>query len=171
MTVTGPIMGETEPSAAEVWVPSLIGGFPTQDDHAVSILLLVIFICSFSPWVKRQFDPNTRTITLGFATAVFAMGQIPVFTFRGFQSHHHEPGEVIGEWMTWYQQMAFAVGYTGVIMDLVSFARVVLVNATLEDQRRRSIDRPRLRAKLRRLSWYFGFVPSAVSALGSVVSI
>ncbi|KIO32430.1 hypothetical protein M407DRAFT_18739 [Tulasnella calospora MUT 4182] len=162
-------MGDPEPSTAEVWVPSLIGGFPTQDDRVPSILLLVLFICSLSPWIKRQFDPNTRTITLGFATFVFAMGQIPVFTFRGFRSHHHEPGEILGEWMTTYQQLAFAVGYTGLMLDLVSFARVVLVNATLEDQRRGSRDRPTLRGKIRRLLWYLGFLLSVVSGLGSVV--
>ncbi|KAG8944620.1 hypothetical protein FRC04_001660 [Tulasnella sp. 424] len=150
-------------------VLALIGGFPTQDDFIPSVVLIILFSFSLSPWIKRQYDPDTRTMTLGSATALSAMSQILLYAFRQLEAHRHEPGEKMVVGMLIYEQMGFAAGYMGIMLDLVAFARATLVNATLEDSRRGSKDRPTLRGRLRWILWYPAFTFCIASPLTSLV--
>ncbi|KAG8899937.1 hypothetical protein FRC00_000587 [Tulasnella sp. 408] len=101
----------------------------------------------------RLYDPDTRTITLGSTTITFAVERIVAYSLRLAQSQRHRPGEDLGGAIL-YQQLSFAVGYIGLIVDAVSFARAVLVNVTLEDPGRGSKDQPSLRKRIRKLLWY-----------------
>lgn len=143
----------SEPTQGQVHIPSLIGGFPTQDDFAPSILLIIFYSFSLFPYIRRLYDPDTRTITLGSTTTTFSIERIVVYSLRLAQSQRHRPGEDLGGAIL-YQQLSFAVGYIGLIVDAVSFARAVLVNVTLEDPGRGSKDQPSLRKKIRKLLWY-----------------
>ncbi|KAG9050176.1 hypothetical protein FS837_007290 [Tulasnella sp. UAMH 9824] len=148
--------------------PSFIGGFPTEVDYIPSIVLFFLFTFSLSPWIRRQYDPNTRTVTLGLATTIFAMGRQLLYSFRYLGAHTHYPGEELSLGMLVYEQIGFAVGYMGVMMDVIAFARAVLVNATLEDLQRGSKDRPRLRGRIRWILWYPAFTLFAVSMIGTM---
>ncbi|KAG9016764.1 hypothetical protein FRB90_002229 [Tulasnella sp. 427] len=158
-------------STAEVWIPSSIGGFVTSVDYIPSIILLLLFAFSLSPWIKRQFDPNTRTITLGFATTLFAMGRVLLYNLRILEARYTRPGDELNGFAMIYEQMGFAVGYMAVMIDAVAFARAVLVSATLEDVQRSSRDRPGLRNRIRWTLWYPAFMFTAMSALGVVTYI
>ncbi|KAG9016765.1 hypothetical protein FRB90_002230 [Tulasnella sp. 427] len=165
----GQALASTDSSAGtQVRIPSLIGGFPTQDDFAPSIVLIIFYFLSILPWIKRLYDPNTRTITLGSATTCFAIERCAVYAVRLAQSSRHRPGEDLGDGGLAYQQLSFGVGYIGLMVDAVSFGRAVLVNATLEDPGRGSKDRPELRCKLRKILGWMSFALWAVTQVGLV---
>ncbi|KAG8944621.1 hypothetical protein FRC04_001661 [Tulasnella sp. 424] len=155
-------------STTQKQVLALIGGFPTQDDFIPSVVLLFLFSFSLSPWIKRQYDPDTRTMMLGSATTLFTMGRILLYSFRQLEAHRHVPGEQTNVGMLIYEQMGLAAGYMGIMLDLIAFARAILVNATLEDPRRRSKDRPTLRGRFRWILWYPAFTFFIVSMLTSL---
>lgn len=96
------------------------------------------------------------------------MGRQLLYAFRYLGAHTHYPGEELSQGMLVYEQIGLAVGYMGVMMDVIAFARAVLVNATLEDRQRGSRDRPRLRGRIRWILWYPAFVLFAVSMIGTM---
>ncbi|KIO22288.1 hypothetical protein M407DRAFT_28164 [Tulasnella calospora MUT 4182] len=157
----------SQPTQGQVHIPSLIGGFPTQDDFAPSILLIIFYFFSLFPYIRRLYDPDTRTIALASTTTSFAIERIVVYSLRLTQSQRHQPGEDLGGAPV-YQQLSFAVGYIGLIVDAVSFGRAVLVNATLEDPGRGSKDRPSLRKRIRTLLLYPNMALLVTTQLGVV---
>ncbi|KAG8908266.1 hypothetical protein FRC01_007460, partial [Tulasnella sp. 417] len=83
-------------------------------------------------------------------------------------SHTHYAGEELSLGMLVYEQIGLAVGYMGVMIDAVAFARAILVNATLEDPQRGSKDKPRLRGRIRWILWYPAFMLFAISIIGTL---
>lgn len=132
--------------------PSLVGGIPTEADFVPSIVCAVLFGLSLSPYIRRSFDPNTRVQSLGAASIGFSVERVVVWSLRAAVSTKHSPGEKLAVGCLAYQQLSFAIGYLAYILDIKNMAKTVFVNATLEDPRRGSPDRPELRAKMRKVA-------------------
>ncbi|KAG9016767.1 hypothetical protein FRB90_002232 [Tulasnella sp. 427] len=155
-------------SGTQVRIPSLIGGFPTQDDFVPSIVLIVFYFLSILPWIKRLYDPNSRTISFGSTTIFFAIERCALYAVRLAQSSQNRVGEDLGDNGLMYQQLSFGVSYMGLMVDALSFGRAVLVNATLEDPGRGSKDRPELRRKLRKRLGWMSYALWAMTQVGMI---
>ncbi|KAG8913856.1 hypothetical protein FRC00_001443 [Tulasnella sp. 408] len=149
-------------------IPSLVGGFPTQADFAPSIIFAVAYGLSVIPFLIRFWNPNTRTYLLGIGTFAYAVERVVVWSIRAAQSHDHHLGETLSKGRLVYQQVSFALGFIGFGSDCVAFMRAAMVNTTLEDPKRGSIDKPRDRFWYRRaadlagLLWLIASVPGAI---------
>ncbi|KAG9018178.1 hypothetical protein FRB90_012022 [Tulasnella sp. 427] len=121
-------------------VPSLVGGVPTKADFVPSILFSIAYGLSLIPFIRRFLNKETRVWTL-------AMGVLPFSIERNLSK-----GKLV------YQQVSFALGYISFASDCVAFMRAVMVNTTLADPHRGSVDQPRRRYWYRRVADVAGFL-------------
>ncbi|KAG8939603.1 hypothetical protein FRC04_006119 [Tulasnella sp. 424] len=149
-------------------IPSLVGGFPTQADFVPSILFAVAYGLSIIPFIIRFMNPNSRTYTFAIGTLAYSVERVVVWSIRASQSHDHHLGETLSKGRLVYQQVSFALGFIGFGTDCVAFMRAALVNTTLEDPKRGSVDKARARfwsrraADLAGLVWMISSVPGGV---------
>lgn len=149
-------------------IPSLVGGFPTKADFAPSIIFAIAYGLSVIPFLIRFLNPNTRTWTFAIGTFAYSVERVVVWSIRASQSHDHHLGETLSKGRLVYQQVSFALGFIGFGTDCVAFMRATLVNTTLEDPKRGSVDNARARFWSRRatdlagLLWMISSVPGAV---------
>ncbi|KAG8907216.1 hypothetical protein FRB99_005040 [Tulasnella sp. 403] len=152
------------------YTASIIGGFPTKTDFIPSILLAVLCGLSFVPYIYHFCFKNTRIFLPLLHNIIFTIEHIIIYSFRAKQgwmdrgsvSQHGET------FLIYYQQVMFAAGYTHAANDLVNLLRALLVNTTLADQGRASIDQPIARAKFRGISKYYSLSYLGVFITGTI---
>lgn len=128
-------------------IPSAVGGIPTDVDFVPSVVFAICYFVSLFPFVKRLFDPDTRAwFTL--TSLAFSIEHVVVHSLRAAISKKHHPGEDIGGVLA-YLQISYAVGIISLATDTVLLARILFVNATLQDPKRGSPDKLALRNKIR----------------------
>lgn len=155
-------------SSQTVRVPSLVGGVPTKADFAPSIIFAVAYGLSVIPFIRRFINKDSRTWTLALGTLPFSIERVVVYAIRASQSHDHNLGDTLSKGKLVYQQVSFALGFVSFASDAVAFVRAVLVNTTLEDPQRGSVDKPRQRYWYRRASDIAGLLWMVSTVSGGV---
>ncbi|KAG9049571.1 hypothetical protein FS837_009909 [Tulasnella sp. UAMH 9824] len=155
-------------SSQTVRVPSLVGGVPTKADFAPSIIFAVAYGLSVIPFVRRFLNKDSRTWTLALGTLPFSIERVVVYAIRASQSHDHNLGDTISKGKLVYQQVSFALGFVSFASDAVAFVRATMVNTTLEDPNRGSVDQPDKRRLYRRCSELAGWMWLAATVPGIV---
>lgn len=149
-------------------VPALVGGIPTKQDFAPSIIFAIAYGLALIPVIWRFRNPNTRTILFTFGTLSFSIERIVVWSIRASQSHDHQPGETLKKGFLIYQQVSFALGFLGFSGDTTNWLRTTLVNSTLADPVRGSVDNPERRFWARRWADIWGLVWLTATVTGGV---
>ncbi|KAG8948197.1 hypothetical protein FRC03_000806 [Tulasnella sp. 419] len=154
-------------------VPAFVGGVPNHLDFAPSIVFVVLYGLLFIPVISRLCWKQTR-IGILWATVPWMMESLSLNVLRALVARSNVvPGSA--EWIDnlngadTYCQVAFSIGYIAMATDCCLLFRCLLVNTTLEDRERGSVDKPEERAMYRRYTGWFvmlywtGSVPGMIA--------
>ncbi|KAG8904912.1 hypothetical protein FRB99_001010 [Tulasnella sp. 403] len=114
-------------------VPSLVGGLPTRGDFVPSILVVIGYALTWFPFLRRKFDPKTRSLKPHFMTRGLAVERIIVYSFRAtIARERRTPGEVIEFGNLAYQQLSYATGFMLFLSDALALAKRLCITGTLD---------------------------------------
>ncbi|TFK74053.1 hypothetical protein BDN72DRAFT_122226 [Pluteus cervinus] len=105
--------------------PALVGGQTLEIDFAPCIVVLVLYGLLL-PWIAYRMLTKGSRNTYLIGTASFATERIVVF---GLRAAHAPKGPSALPLMSYFQ-ISYAVGYTGIVNDVLSIIRVLIVNPT-----------------------------------------
>ncbi|KAG8933254.1 hypothetical protein FRC03_006647 [Tulasnella sp. 419] len=144
---------------------SSLGGSLTPIDLIPSTLFTLSYALLFARQLRRIKFPWV----LSFGTLPVVIERIVLFSLRASQSRIDWTSQSVS--VSIYQYLSFSIGFILVLSDCLFLLRCLLVNATLEDKQRGSIDLPARRFWYRRSSELAGLlcfgaiIPTSIAAV------